>query len=210
KNLTSTKLYKELMEQYFYDVPQHQKFSLLVHLIKEERPQLAMVFCGTRRGADLVGRNLVSNNINAKTLHGGLSQNKRSRFMDDFKKGNIHVLVVTDVAARGLDVKNVTHVFNYDIPRDPSNYIHRIGRTARAGEKGKAISLLSHSDYDFFRAIDTVENGIQKLEIGNFPKVPFIKHVENRRHFSHDPRRESHHEPRGHFSHGHKGHQSRR
>jgi len=106
--ITSTRVEKELMEQFYYDVPTHQKFSLLVHLIKKENPKLAMVFCGTRKTADLVGINLQKNGIVAKTLHGGLSQNKRNKFMEEFKSGKIHTLVVTDVAARGLDVKNVT------------------------------------------------------------------------------------------------------
>ncbi len=177
KVVTSTRVGQELMEQFYYDVPTFQKFSLLVHLIKKENPTLAMVFCATRRNADLVGANLKNAGIVAKTLHGGLSQNKRSHFMDEFKNGNIHVLVVTDVAARGLDVKNVTHIFNYDLPRDPSNYIHRIGRTARAGEKGKAISLLARPDYEFFGPIDTRENNVKRLELEKFPEVPFAQNV---------------------------------
>ncbi|MEW5896522.1 MAG: DEAD/DEAH box helicase [Nanoarchaeota archaeon] len=179
--VTSTRVERELMEQFYYDVPAHKKFSLLVHLIKKEDPKLAMVFCGTRQSAGAVGSNLQKNGIGAKTLHGGLSQNKRSRFMEDFKSGNIHVLVVTDIAARGLDIKNVTHIFNYDIPRDPNSYIHRIGRTARAGEKGKAISLLSQQDYEFFRAIDTHDNNIQKIELERFPLVPFVRDREKGR-----------------------------
>jgi len=136
------------LEQVYYDVPQHMKFSLLVHLLKDEQSGLAMVFCATRNNADFVGKNLSALGIETVIIHGGFSQDKRTKIMEHFKQGKFYVLVCTDVAARGLDIQEVTHVYNYDIPKVTEEYIHRIGRTARAGKNGKAISLVSPRDYD--------------------------------------------------------------
>jgi len=91
---------------------------------------------------------LIRLGIKAKAIHGGLDQKKRLRVLDEFKKKGEGVLVCTDVAARGLDIKSVSHVYNYDIPNDPKDYIHRIGRTARAGEEGKAVTILASRDYE--------------------------------------------------------------
>jgi ATP-dependent RNA helicase DeaD len=142
------------LRQVYYDVQDNLKFSLLVHLLKnEESKNLAMVFCNTQKITDFVEQNLKSNGIAAQAIHGGFSQAKRSRTMDAFKSQNIKVLVCTDVAARGLDIKNVTHVYNYDLPKEAKQYIHRVGRTARAGEEGKAINILSSRDHDNFRRV---------------------------------------------------------
>ncbi len=146
---------KGKLEQIYYDLDKRgdQKFGLLMHILKEEKPPLAIIFAGTRRMVDKVERNLNQHNVHAQSIHGGLSQNQRKRTLDDFHRGHFHVLVASDVAARGLDIKNVSHIINYDIPRTPSEYIHRSGRTARAGEEGKIISLLAPQDYDYFRSI---------------------------------------------------------
>lgn len=141
------------LRQVYYDVPKHNKFSLLVHLLKQEQTGLVMVFCNTRRNADFVAKNLFRMNVDATALHGGLTQNKRNRIMEKFKSGNTVILVCTDVAARGLDIKNVSHVYNYDIPKNPKEYVHRIGRTARAGKDGIAINIVSDRDYDNFRRV---------------------------------------------------------
>jgi ATP-dependent RNA helicase DeaD len=139
--------------QVYYDVQDNLKFSLLVHLLKNEETNLVMVFCNTQKITDFVEQNLKANGIAAQAIHGGFSQAKRSRTMDAFKAQNIRVLVCTDVAARGLDIKNVTHVYNYDIPKEAKQYIHRVGRTARAGTDGKAINILSSRDHDNFRRV---------------------------------------------------------
>jgi len=173
---TKTKVSGEILKQYYCDIDQRKKFSLLVHMINEENPKLAIVFCNTRREVDGVSDNLNQNGINVKALHGGLSQNRRERVMGDFYKGIIKVLVATDVAARGLDVKNVTHIFNYRIPNNAEDYVNRIGRTARAGESGKAISLLSRDDHESFRRImGRYAYDINKMPIGNFKILPFKK-----------------------------------
>jgi len=141
------------LHQIYYDVPSNLKFSLLVHLLRNEQKGLVMVFCNTRRNADYVVHNLERNRIDAIAIHGGLAQNKRSRIMEQFHSSKVLILVCTDVAARGLDIKNVSHVYNFDIPKTSTDYIHRIGRTARAGKDGIAISIVAQRDYDSFRRV---------------------------------------------------------
>ncbi|MDD5699958.1 MAG: DEAD/DEAH box helicase [Candidatus Nanoarchaeia archaeon] len=138
------------MKQIFYDVSQNQKFSLLVHLLKQENSDITMIFCSTRRNTDVIARNLNDAGIRARAIHGGLAQNRRLSILKEFHEGRFNVLVCTDVAARGLDIKEVTHVYNYDLPKDSKDYIHRIGRTARAGKDGKVVNIVSNRDYENF------------------------------------------------------------
>ncbi len=141
------------LKQIYYDVEPGRKFSLLFHLLKKEDSELAMIFCSTRRNADFVAENLRKAGIKAKVIHGGLVQNKRLNVLKEFHEKGFNVLVCTDVAARGLDIKCVSHIYNYDLPTGSNDYIHRIGRTARAGENGKVINLLSNRDYENFSNI---------------------------------------------------------
>ena len=150
---THTHVEHHLLPQFFYRVDDAGKYSLLVHLLRKEDPKLAIVFCATKHGAKSLARNLKGQRLDAEAMHGNLSQAQRDRVIADFKTGRIHVLVATDVAARGLDVKHVTHVFNYDVPKVPDDYIHRIGRTARAGAAGKAITLVDPEDNASWRDI---------------------------------------------------------
>ena len=160
------------LKQVYYDVDNKMKFSLLVQLLKQEKSDLVIVFCSTRRNVDFVTQNLIHNQINAKAIHGGLSQNKRTKVLSDFHGKGVSVLVATDVAARGLDIKSVSHVYNYDLPKTCDEYTHRIGRTARAGKDGKVVNLLSSRDYENFSTIQ--EN--KCFNIQN-EKTPFIKMV---------------------------------
>lgn len=141
------------LTQVYYDVYDDLKLSLLIHLLKEERSGLVMVFCNARRIADIVTHNLEKNGIEALAIHGGLSQARRNMVLERFNTKRSFVLVCTDVAARGLDIPGVSHVYNYDLPIDSQQYIHRIGRTARAGTEGMAINLLARRDYDCFQRI---------------------------------------------------------
>jgi ATP-dependent RNA helicase DeaD len=142
------------LTQFFYDVlDERMKFSVLVHLLQHEKAGLVMVFCNTRHNTDFVANNLKAVGIDALAIHGGLTQDKRNTVMKQFHAQSVCVLVCTDVAARGLDIPGISHVYNYDIPGDSNDYIHRIGRTARAGEEGCAISVLTPSDYDNFRRV---------------------------------------------------------
>ncbi len=138
------------LKQIYYDVPDNKKFSLLVHLLKKEKNDFVLVFCSTRRNVDLVTNNLIRVGIKVKAIHGGLDQKKRLRILNEFKDEGKGILVCTDIAARGLDIKAVSHVYNYDLPIKSKDYIHRIGRTARAGKDGKAIILLASRDYEKF------------------------------------------------------------
>lgn len=171
------------LKQVYYDVPNHLKFSLLVHLLKEEKGGLVMVFCNTRRNVDFIARNLRAQGVDSEAIHGGLSQSKREKIMAYFHSQDVFVLVCTDVAARGLDIPEVSHVYNYDIPNDSKDYIHRIGRTARAGSKGKAINILApmhHENFD--RVIRDYGIDVEQKE------TPYVKQVKintadrNRKH----------------------------
>lgn len=155
------------LHQYYYDSPNYMKFSLLVHLLKKEKSGIVMVFCNTRKNVDLIVANLKRFGIPAHAIHGGLTQSKRNFVMDKFRKDEAEILVCTDVAARGLDLKGVTHVYNYDIPGKADEYIHRIGRTARAGKEGMAVNIVTDKDYDNFRRI--MMNDSFKIERIEFP-----------------------------------------
>ncbi len=166
---------EEKLAQYFYSVPAGDKFSLLVHLLRHEQPGLTIIFCATRNRVDALSKNLYKQEINSRSLHGGLTQNRRKQAIDMFHGNKVDILVASDVAARGLDIKNVGHIINYDIPKTSKEYIHRIGRTARAGKEGKVISLLAPQDHDNFRnVLEDRSLIVKKLELPKFERVPFI------------------------------------
>lgn len=165
---------KHKLKQFYYDVREDDKISLLLHLIKKEKPSLAIVFCNTKRETDFVADALEQNSVEAKAIHGDMTQQQRLHVMEGFHRGRPHILVATDVAARGLDIRNVTHIFNYDVPNDADGYTHRIGRTARIGREGKAITLLSKKDHESFRRIARVIRDIPKLAESDYPRV-FVK-----------------------------------
>ncbi len=171
------------LKQTCYDLPDARtKFSLLVYLLKNETPGLALVFCATKTETDYVARNLRKHGINAAAIHGGMSQAKRSESLERLKTEKIDVLVATDVAARGLDIKNVSHVYNYDVPGSPKEYVHRIGRTARAGEGGDAVTMLTPRDHDNFRSIRHDEN--LNIEVKHPPQFEMLELLSR----SHDER----------------------
>jgi len=157
------------LKQIYYDVPSQLKFSLLAHFLKSERSGIVMVFCNTRRNVDLVEANLNKYKIHCHTIHGGLDQKKRGRIIEKFRNNQADILICTDVAARGLDIKDVSHVYNYDTPKTSEDYIHRIGRTARAGKEGKAITILSNRDYENFRNV--LKDDTIKIEKKEMPKI---------------------------------------
>jgi len=165
---------QELLKQYYYNVEMNQKFSLLVHMLKKDEVFRAIVFCSTRNTVDLVTRNLKSQGVKAEMIHGKLSQNQRLRSIDNFNKGRPNILVASSVAARGLDIKDVTHVFNYDLSQDAQEYVHRVGRTARAGEQGVAITLLCQKDFGVFgEIIDKYKIPVEELPLEEFKKLRF-------------------------------------
>ncbi len=161
------------LTQIYYDVRDSEKFSLLVALLKRDNGNLSMVFCNTRRNSDFVEKNLRLNGVNARAIHGGMDQKKRIRVLKDFAEGKIAVIVCTDVAARGLDIQGVSHVYNYDLPSDARDYVHRIGRTARAGTSGLAANIVASRDYDNFSNVLRRNNGlkIDRVETPRFERV---------------------------------------
>lgn len=167
---------RSLLSQVYYDIDRTEKFSLLVHLIKQHAHGLSLVFCGTRHEVDIVTKNLRRHQIEAMAIHGGMSQHQRTKSLDMLKKEHIDVLVATDVAARGLDIKNVNYVYNYDVPKTSQEYTHRIGRTARAGASGKAFTLLTQRDHENFgRVLDDRTLNIVSEEVPQFERVAFSR-----------------------------------
>ncbi len=167
------------LNQSFFDMSNEvHKFSLLTHLLKEQSSGLAIVFCATRVKTDVVCRNLRNHKVKAAAIHGGMSQNERLRTLDALKRKRLKVLVATDVAARGLDIKDVTHIYNYDVPPTTVDYVHRIGRTARAGEQGSAVTLLTRKDYEKFARIDNDEDLVIKKSVApQYPQVEFDRNL---------------------------------
>lgn len=150
------------IKQVVIETTDRRKQATLLHLLQEHRPFLGIIFCRTKIRAKKLQEALIANGYESDELHGDLTQAKREKAMKRFREAKIQFLVATDVAARGLDVEGVTHVFNYDIPHDVESYVHRIGRTGRAGGDGVAFTLVAPKDLDFLRMI---EKGInQTLE----------------------------------------------
>jgi len=144
------------VEQYYMEVHEQQKFEILSRLLDMEAPDLAIVFGRTKRRVDELSEALKKRGYSAEGLHGDLSQNQRDAVMRKFRDGSIDVLVATDVAARGLDVSGVTHVINFDLPQDPESYVHRIGRTGRAGKEGIAITFVTPRESDHLHLIERI------------------------------------------------------
>ncbi len=137
-----------------------KKNDLLAHLLKENDWKQVLVFCSAKRSCDKLVRKLEKRGIKATAMHGNLQQNARARALKEFKDGTSRILIATDVAGRGVDIQQLPCVINYELPRSPNDYIHRIGRTGRAGEVGLAISLIAHQDYAHFKVIEK-RNGIR-------------------------------------------------
>src|SRR2546426_999500 len=152
---TPGRLTAEKVEHLVYHVAKHEKLRLLVGLLRRETIDLrALVFVNMRRAAERLVRYLEANRFNAAAITGDVDQRRRLRIMADFKEGRLPILVATDVASRGLHIEGVTHVFNYDLPFDAEDYVHRVGRTARAGASGRAVSLACEEDVDGLEAIE--------------------------------------------------------
>jgi len=152
----------ENIEQFFMEVPERFKFDTLTNHFDIESPTLAIVFTRTKKRVDEITDGLQVRGFRAEGIHGDLTQGKRSSVLNKFKHRSIEVLVATDVAARGLDISGVTHVYNFDIPQDPESYVHRIGRTGRAGKTGEAISFVTPREMPHLRLIEKVTKSSMK------------------------------------------------
>lgn len=149
----------ELISQKLYPVEKQEKSAALTHLIKTEDWFQVLVFCRTKHGANRLTKQLNARGVTASAIHGNKSQGARTRALSEFKDAKLRVLVATDIAARGIDIDQLPHVVNFDLPNVPEDYVHRIGRTGRAGALGEAISLVSH---DEFKQLTDIERLIKK------------------------------------------------
>ena len=148
----------DAIQQIIIETTVEDKLSKLCGLINQERPYLAMIFCHTKKRVIELTLALAERGYQVDELHGDLSQNKREQVLRRFREAKVQLLIATDIAARGLDIEGITHVFNYDIPRDADSYIHRIGRTGRAGQPGTAVTFVGPGEHFYLRLI---EQGIQ-------------------------------------------------
>ena len=144
----------DLIEQFFVKCRDDEKFDMLTRFIEVQNPTQAIVFCRTKKRVDEVGRGLSLRGFNAEMIHGDITQQKRTQVIKEFKNKTLEILVATDVAARGLDISGVTHVYNYDITQDPESYVHRIGRTGRAGADGMSITFVINNEMSYLRTIE--------------------------------------------------------
>jgi ATP-dependent RNA helicase DeaD len=188
----------DTIEQCYLIIREKEKFKHLCNIIKKREKKQTIVFAATKKRTQRLGNELKQEGFRAITIHGDLSQGERDIAMHKFKKGTVDILVATDIAARGIDVPAVGHIINYDIPFEPLMYFHRIGRTARAGARGKAISLVAHDRIDaFYRILRKTKHPIrrlneemgigfvttQKSQIGRHrPRPDYRKDASNRNH----------------------------
>ncbi|MFH0925511.1 MAG: DEAD/DEAH box helicase [bacterium] len=159
-------------EQIYFEVAETDKLEALCRIIDIEEEFYGLVFCRTKIDVDTVAKQLIERGYDADALHGDMSQSLRERILDKFKKQQINILIATDVAARGIDIQDLTHVINYALPQDPESYIHRIGRTGRAGKEGNAITFITPEEY---RKLQFISRGAKTdIRKAKLPKVEDI------------------------------------
>lgn len=146
----------DLIEQFFVRAKEYEKFDIMTRLLDVQIPELTIVFGRTKRRVDELAKGLEARGYKAEGIHGDLSQQKRMSVLRSFKNGDLDILVATDVAARGLDISGVTHVYNYDIPQDPESYVHRIGRTGRAGKMGVSVTFVTPNEMSYLHVIENL------------------------------------------------------
>lgn len=160
------------IDQEYLEVPEKQKFDILCRLLDIQKPDSAIIFGRTKRRVEELSEALDKYGYKVEGIHGDLTQSKRDQVLRKFKEGKISILVATDVAARGLDIIGVTHIYNFDIPHDPESYVHRIGRTGRAGNKGKAITFVTPAEAGHLKAIEQItKRKIEKKPVPTMAEV---------------------------------------
>jgi ATP-dependent RNA helicase DeaD len=171
-----------MVDQKYLSVEPWDKRALLLKLLQREKPETTVVFCKTKRTVSKVAEYLQSKDLNAREIHGNLDQKKRNRVMEAFRQEKVDVLIASDLAARGLDVDHITHVINYDLPEDPELYIHRIGRTARAGRRGQAWTFVTPEQGQMLTEVEKMAGAeITKMEFPAFKPGPVPKDVQEER-----------------------------
>ena len=164
------------VEQTVHHVDKERKKELLIHLLNKNSWRQVLVFTRTKHGANKLSEALIKDKITSAAIHGNKSQGARTKALDDFKAGTVRVLVATDIAARGIDIDQLPHVINFELPNVPEDYVHRIGRTGRAGNSGDAISLVCIDEHDYLLAIEKlIKQKINKIAIEGFKVNPNIK-----------------------------------
>jgi len=175
----STQLTVDLTDQIYFEVRASDKFEALCRIIDVEPEFYALVFCRTKLKVDHLANALTDRGCDAAALHGDVSQAQRERILDKFKRKRVNILVATDVAARGIDIDDLTHVLNYSIPQDPESYVHRIGRTGRAGKLGTAITFITPSEYRQLMRIQDFSNSEIRKE--SLPKIKDLIKIKRER-----------------------------
>jgi ATP-dependent RNA helicase DeaD len=161
------------VRQLYYEVAERDKLEALVEVIAQEEPSSAIIFCHTQVAVDRVTRQMERRGLPVRAIHGSLNQSDREKTLADFRDGKVRFLVATNLAARGLDILHVSHVINYDIPEDAETYVHRIGRTARMGREGTAITFVSEWDAEGFESVRTVGGeALEEGRLGLYSLVP--------------------------------------
>ncbi|AYJ79860.1 ATP-dependent RNA helicase RhlE [Aliarcobacter cryaerophilus ATCC 43158] len=164
------------VEQTVHHVDKERKKELLIHLLNKNSWRQVLVFTRTKHGANKLSEALIKDKITSAAIHGNKSQGARTKALDDFKAGSVRVLVATDIAARGIDIDQLPHVINFELPNVPEDYVHRIGRTGRAGNSGDAISLVCIDEHDYLFGIEKlIKQKINKIAIEGFKVNPNIK-----------------------------------
>jgi len=162
----------ETIQQYIYYTNKSSKKELLIHILKDRDMDQVLLFSRTKHGADRIARNLTKSKIKAVAIHGDKAQNQRQKALAQFKDGDVRVLVATDIAARGIDIDKLKYVINYDIPNESETYVHRIGRSGRAGEEGMAISLCEPEENLYVRDIEKlIRMQIKVIDNNPFPQT---------------------------------------
>jgi ATP-dependent RNA helicase RhlE len=161
----------EAVDQYVYHVEKHNKLHLLIHYLMSRKAERALVFVNMKHHVDRVAGQLMRHDIKADAIHSDKTQLMREKALADFKANRVNVLVATDIAARGIDVDGITHVVNYDVPRDRETYVHRIGRTARAGNRGIAVTFCTPEDHEALLAIERFIRCVLLVE-SDHPEYP--------------------------------------
>lgn len=163
----------EKVEQYYISAQPWDKYKALRTLLEKEKPELGIVFTRTKHGAHKLAKKLHADGYEVREIHGDLAQNKRDSVMKNFRTGKFDLLIATDLASRGIDVQDVTHIINYDLPEDPEVYVHRVGRTARMGAQGKAFTLVSRDQGELLTKVENLINMlIPVLKLEGFEPTP--------------------------------------
>ena len=180
----------ETVQHYMYYTNKSNKKNLLLHILKNQDIDQVLLFSRTKHGADRIARNLKNKRIHTAAIHGDKSQNQRQKSLQQFKDGDVRVLVATDIAARGLDIDSLRYVINYDLPNVAETYVHRIGRSGRAGEEGTAISLCEPEENAYLKDIEKlIDQKIEKVDDNPYPQTERPMNAQEKKDFEKEKQR---------------------